>query len=101
MLCLCFLTFFTHRFQQQGGGGAKLRRGVEKVWNRDPGWKKIGSGIIIFILLFAKKKLIVFMFRRLERLMEKMTPEEVAEHPGLGPVCVVSFLAFFSGSAFV
>jgi hypothetical protein len=84
-----------------GGGGAKLKRGVEKVWNRDPGWKKIGSGIIIFILLFAKKKLIVFMFRRLERLMEKMTPEEVAEHPGLGPVCVVSFLAFFSGSAFV
>jgi len=68
---------------------------------RDPGWKKIGSGIIIFILLFAKKKLIVFMFRRLERLMEKMSPEEVAEHPGLGPVCVVSFLAFFSGSAFV
>jgi hypothetical protein len=51
--------------------------------------------------LFAKKKLIVFMFRRLERLMEKMMPEEVAEHPGLGPVCVVSFLAFFSGSAFV
>jgi len=96
-----FSYIFYPSFSTAGGGGAKLRRGVEKVWNRDPGWKKIGSGIIIFILLFAKKKLIVFMFRRLERLMEKMSPEEVAEHPGLGPVCVVSFLAFFSGSAFV
>jgi hypothetical protein len=36
MLCLCFLTFFTHRFQQQGGGGQ----------NEEGALKKFGTGIL-------------------------------------------------------